>query len=62
MKTLNLSIEEIKLIKSALNFVYSQKLKSLQLNKIIMSDEEMNFLLSNANEYADLRDKILNQY
>jgi len=58
MVTVNLSTEEIKLIKSALNFVYSQKLKSLQLNKIIMGEEEMNFLLTNANKYADLKDKI----
>jgi hypothetical protein len=58
MVTLNLSTEEINLIKSTLDFAYSQKLKILQLNKIIMSEAEMNYLLANANEYADLKDKI----
>jgi len=58
MTTIKLSTEDIKLIKSALNFVYSQKLKILQHYRNIMSEEEMNFLLTNANKYADLKDKI----
>lgn len=61
MTTLNLSTEDIKLIKSALNFVYSQKLKILQHNKIIMSEEEVNFLITSANKYADLNDKIIKE-
>jgi len=59
MTTLKLSIEDIKLLKSSLEFVYSQKLKILQHNRNIMGEEEMNYLLANANKYADLRDKIL---
>lgn len=58
MKSLNLSTEEVKLVESAPNFVYSQKLKILQHNKNIMSEEEMNFLLTNTKKYADLMDKI----
>jgi len=58
MTTLKLSTEEVKLLNSALNYVYSEKLKILQHNRNIMSEEEMNFLLTNANKYVDLKDKI----
>lgn len=58
MTTIQLSKEEVKLLKSALEFVYSQKLKILQNNRNIMSEEETNYLLANTNKYADLRDKI----
>lgn len=58
MTTLKLSTEDVKLIKSALNFVYSKKLKNLQHNKIIMSEEEVSILLTSANKYADLNDKV----
>jgi len=60
MKTLNLSTEEIKLIDIALNFVYITKLKSLETNRRIMNDEEVNSLLANANKFSDLQDKIFN--
>ncbi len=58
MTALNLSTEEVLLLKSALDFVYTQKLKILQLNRNIMSEEEANFLLTSANKFLDLKDKI----
>ena len=58
MKTVNLSTEETKLVVTALNFVYSQKLKRLELNRNIMNEAEIDSLLTNANRYSDLQLKI----
>jgi len=60
MRTLKLTHEEIRLIETALLYVYDRKLDNIKLFSQIMSKDEYKHVLENANDYSDLQDQISN--
>ena len=50
--------QEIKLIKIAMQYIYDKKLDHLKNNRKIMSENEINETLITANRYYDLGEKL----
>ena len=58
MRHLNITDEEIELLKSALECVYSSRLDIISKNRNVLSEEAVKEILNAANKYDDLRNKI----
>ena len=56
-KKIELTLEEINLIKNALYFVYDKKLDTINKGNKILSKEEKETMVFYANKYFDLTDK-----
>jgi len=56
MRTIQLTHEEIELIKIALQYVYDRKMDILSQNRKILSDEATDKLLEQAHKFFDVQD------
>ena len=54
--SVELTENEIKLIKNALCFVYDKKMELISNKRAILSDEEREVIVKKANEYFDVQD------
>jgi len=55
---LELTHDEIVLIKNALQYVYDRKMDSIKKNEKIMESNEQQIMLNSANKYFNLQDEI----
>lgn len=57
MHTITLTEEELTMAQTALQYTYDRKLDIVRSNHKILSQEERERIVSNANKYFDLSDK-----
>ena len=53
MRTIQITHEEVEIIKRALQYVYDRKLDTISQNKKVLGDEATNKITSQANKYFD---------
>lgn len=55
-RTIRISHEEIEIIKSSLQYVYTKKLEIVSNNRKVLNTQSINSILETANTYFDVQD------
>jgi len=58
IRTVQLTNDELSTAIRALEFAYLRKLRSIEINRKLMSREEIDLIVKEANKFIDLSDKL----